>query len=243
MTLTEEQIRRYSRHIILPEVGGRGQKRIMEASVLLAGLGGAGSAAALYLAAAGVGRIVLWDPAPVTEADLTSAIAHTRDRLGQSRAASAAEPLRAINPEVEVIVEESEERAAARLNADWVVLLSTEPWQPLHDQALKQGARVVACGAHGTGGAVTLFQPGGPCLACLDANYLHTAGLYGEEAGEAPLAAAAGVIGLMAAAEVIKQILGKGISLAGRLLTYDGWNAAVCEHKLEGRGNCPVCGA
>lgn len=243
MTLTEEQIRRYSRHIIMPEVGGRGQKRILESSVLLAGLGGAGSAAALYLAAAGVGRIALWDPAPVTEADLTAAIAHTHDRLGQSRAASAAERLRAINPEAEVIVEESEASAAARLNADWVVLLSAEPWQPLHDQALKQGASVVACGAHGTGGAVTVFRQGGPCLACLDANSLREVGLYGEETGEAPLAAAAGVVGLTAAAEVIKLILGKGILLAGRVLTYDGWTAAVDEQKLEGRGNCPVCGA
>lgn len=243
MTLTEEQIRRYSRHIILPEVGGRGQKRILEASVLLAGLGGAGSAAALYLAAAGVGRIALWDPAPVTEADLAAAIGHTLDRLGQNRAASVAEPLRAINPEVEVIVAESEAGAAALLDGDWMVLLSTEPWQPLHDQALKQGARVVACGAHGAGGAVTVFQQGGPCLACLDPNFLREIGLYGEEPGEAPLAAAAGSIGLIAAAEVIKLILGKGITLAGRALIYDGWKAAVNEQNLEGRGSCPVCGA
>lgn len=243
MMLTEEQIHRYSRHIILPEVGGRGQKRILEASVLLAGLGGAGSAAVLYLAAAGVGRIALWDPAPVTEADLTAAMAHTRAHLGLSRAASAAKAALAINPGVSVMLEESEDSAAEMLGPDWVVLLSAGPWRSLHDRAIRQGAKVVACGAHGAGGAVTLFQPGGPCLACSDADLLREARLYGEEAGESPVAAAAGVVGLMAAAEVIKVILGKGTGLVGRLLTYDGWEAAVDELPLKGRGGCPICGA
>lgn len=243
MKLTEAEILRYSRHIILPEVGGRGQKRILNASVLLAGLGAAGSAAALYLAAAGVGRITLWDPAPVTEADLASGIAHTRERLGQSRAGSAAEAVGAINPAAEVQVVATAADAVAQVGPDQLVLLSTAPWQALHDTAVARGARVIACGVHGAAGAVTVFQKGGPCLACLPREPLQAAGLYGEEEGETALAAAAGVVGIAAATEAVKLILGVGRPLAGRLLAYDGWCAALREEPLQGAPGCPVCGA
>jgi len=241
--LTEEQIRRYSRHIILPEVGGRGQRRILEASVVLGGLGAAGSVAAMYLAAAGVGRITLWDPAPVTEADLAAAVAYTVDKVGQNRAAAAAEVLRAINPDVTVQVAASEAEAGAGIEPGGVVLLSAGEWRPLHDRAIREGARVVACGVHGAEGAFTVLQPGGPCLACLPPAVLQEAGLWPEEPENPPLAPVAGVVGLGAATEVIKLILGVGVPLAGRLLRYEGWSASFRDQSLAVSGGCPVCGA
>jgi molybdopterin/thiamine biosynthesis adenylyltransferase len=240
-SLTEQEIVRYSRHIILPEVGGRGQKKLKGASVLLAGLGAAGSAAALYLAAAGIGRITLWDPALVTPQDLEGGIAHDRSRLGTPRSRSAAVPLRAINPDSEVAVLDRENDVAGAMPDYQVALLSGGDWLDLEPAALKAGASAVLYAAHGARGAVTVARPEGPCLDCLGGVRAQALGLYPEEGGAAAVAAAAGVVGVVAATEAIKLIVGTGSPLTGRVLRYDGWLARFDEDFFERVPGCPVC--
>lgn len=225
MSLTEQEIIRYSRHIILPEVGGRGQRKLKEASVLLAGVGAAGSAAALYLAAAGIGRITLWDPSLVVSADLASSIAHDQSRLGTPRARSAAVPLRAINPAASVEVLDRESDVVGALPEYHVVLLSTGDWSMLEPAVLHAGGSAVLYGVQGARGAVTVTRPGGPSLQAIGSARAAALGLAPEESGVPAVAAAAGVIGVVAATEAIKLILGAGSPLAGRILCYDGWSA------------------
>lgn len=140
MSLTEQEIRRYSRHIILPEVGGRGQRKLKAAAVLVAGVGATGSAAAHYLAAAGIGQITLWDP----EA---------------SRAQSVSLALKAINPDAQVEIAVNAEDA---LPGHQVVVASMGEWATLLDAAGRSGAAAIVCGTQGAGGAVTALQAGEP---------------------------------------------------------------------------------
>ncbi|HYG60475.1 MAG TPA: ThiF family adenylyltransferase, partial [Symbiobacteriaceae bacterium] len=146
MSLSEQEIIRYSRHIILPEVGGRGQQKLKAGAILLAGLGAAGSAAAMYLAAAGVGRLTLWDPGVVTAQDLVGAIAHDRGRIGWPRARSAAVPLRAIQPGARVEVLDRESDVAGCLPEHHILLLSAGNWAQLDEPALRGGTPVIYCG-------------------------------------------------------------------------------------------------
>lgn len=239
--LTEQDILRYSRHIILPEVGGRGQKRIKGASVLVAGLGAAGSAAALYLAAAGVGRLTLWDPALLTEADLAQAIAHAQNHLGRSRAASAREKLVAINPDAEVTASEDPDALPGLVEGHDVVVATCGDWTALQSAVLRAGAAVVFAGVHGAAGAAFAHRPGEPCLGCIPPEGREAAGLHPEGEGPA-VAAAAGVVGVAAATEALKLILNIGAPLTGRLWRYDGWAAAFRESRVARRADCPLCG-
>jgi molybdopterin/thiamine biosynthesis adenylyltransferase len=241
MSLTEQEILRYSRHIILPEVGGRGQKKLKGAAVLIAGLGPAGSAAALYLAAAGIGRITLWDPGLVTPADLEAAIAHDRHRLGMDRARSAREALTAINPDAEVAALEREGDVAGAVAAHQVVVATTGDWAGLQAEAARTGAAAVFAAAHGGGGAVMAYKPGEPCLGCVDPERARSLGLRPEGEGGA-VAAAAGVVGVAAATEAVKLILGAGTPLTGRILAYDGWEARFREVPVHRSPACPICG-
>lgn len=242
MSLTEQDIIRYSRHIILPEVGGRGQKKLKAGSVLLCGAGAAGSAAALYLAAAGIGRLTLWDPGLVTPQDLESGIAHTTARVGEPRARSAAEPMRAIYPEAQVEVLDRESDVYSALPEYQVVLLESGDWQALEAGALKAGASAVLYAVHGASGAVTVTRPAGPCLHCLGAQQARAWGLAPGEGALPAVSAAAGVIGVMAATEAIKLILGIGQPLVGRVIRYDGWLARFEEETYSRAAECPVCG-
>ncbi|MDF2630096.1 MAG: molybdopterin biosynthesis protein [Symbiobacteriaceae bacterium] len=235
MSLSDQDVIRFSRHIILPEVGGRGQKRLKEASVLVAGLGASGSAAALYLAAAGVGGLTLWDPGVVTPQDLQGAIAHDWSRIGLPRARSAAVPLRAIYPENRMDVLEREADLLGDLPAHNVVVLSAGNWAELGPAAVRGGASAVFCGAHGADGAVTVVTPGSPCLGCLGAEQASLLGLFPDHGG---IAAAAGVVGVMAATEAIKLILGVGTPLAGRVMRYNGWDCRFEEASFGAREGC-----
>lgn len=241
MSLTEQEIIRYSRHIILPEVGGRGQKKLKAASVLLAGLGPAGSAAALYLAAAGIGRLTLWDSGLVTPQDLEGAIAHDTARIGQPRARSAALPLSRINPDATVEVLDRESDVVGAVPAHQVIVASAGDWAELTGVAYRSGAGAVLCGVHGASGAVTVVRAGEPCLDCLGVEKARTLGLFPD--GTAAVAAAAGVVGVMAATEAVKLILGVGTPLFGRVLAYDGWAATFSDEFYQKRPGCPVCGA
>ncbi|MBP2017221.1 adenylyltransferase/sulfurtransferase [Symbiobacterium terraclitae] len=245
MSLTEQEILRYSRHIILPEVGGRGQKRIKAASVLVAGQGAAGSAAGMYLAAAGVGRITLWDPAELAAADLSGAIAHTLARIGQNRAESGRAKLEAINPDAEVKAVADPDALPALVAGHQVVVATTGDWDAVQAAAIASGAAVVFAGARGASGALFAYRPGEPCLGCIGADRAAEAGLVPEAGGTGGdgrvVAAAGGVIGTAAATEALKLILGIGTPLTGRLLRYDGWEARFRESGVARRAECPLC--
>ncbi len=241
MSLTEQEILRYSRHIILPEVGGRGQRKLKAASVLVAGVGASGSAAALYLAAAGIGQITLWDPSLLAPADLESGIAHSTSRIGQPRARSAATAMRAINPDAVIECLDRESDVVGAVGEHHLVLASAGDFAALARTALQSGAAAVLCGAHGAGGAAAVFRQGQPCFDCLGAARAQALGLYPEE-GAPALAAAAGVVGVVAATEAVKLILGAGTPLFGRVLCYDGWTAQFREEFFEKGVGCPRCG-
>jgi len=255
MSLTEQEILRYSRHIILPEVGGRGQKRIKASSVLVAGLGAAGSPAAMYLAAAGVGRITLWDPADLTAADLTGAIAHTRARIGQNRAESGRAKLEGINPDAEINAVTDPDVLPALVAGHQVVVATTGDWTAVQSAAAASGAAVVFAGVHGASGALFAYRPGEPCLGCIGPDAAADAGLLPEETGSGDVdtrfagsggvgrvvSAAGGVIGTAAATEALKLILGIGTPLTGRILRYDGWDARFREVRVTRRSDCSLC--
>jgi len=240
MSLTEQEILRYSRHIILPEVGGRGQKRIKAASVLIAGLGAVGSAAALYLAAAGVGRITLWDAAALTEEDLTGAIAHARSRIGQNRAVSASASLAAINPDAAVTALSVSCAPVEAVGDHQVVMATMGDWMALQAEAIRCEVPLVFAGASGGSGAAMAYRPGEPCLGCVDEDRAAALGLRPEGATGA-VSAAAGVIGVAGATEVIKLILGVGTPLTGRILAYDGWESRFREAPVVRREDCRLC--
>lgn len=244
MSLTEQEILRYSRHIILPEVGGRGQKRIKASAVLVAGIGAAGSAAAMYLAAAGVGRITLWDPAVLTAADLSGAIAHTRVRIGQNRAESGRAKLEAINPDANITAITAPDALPALVAGHQVVVATTGDWTAVQAAAIASGVAVVFAGVHGATGAVFAYRPGEPCLGCIGADLAAGSSLLPEEAAGVDgrvVSAAGGVIGTAAATEALKLILGIGTPLTGRLLRYDGWEARFREEPVTRRSGCSLC--
>lgn len=230
MSLTEQEVVRYSRHIILPEVGGRGQKKLKGASILLAGLGAAGSAAALYLAAAGVGHLTLWDGHLLTAQDLEGGIAHDRSRIGQPRARSAAVALRAINPAAQIDVLEREGDVAGAVAGRHLAVASSGDWQALSAAAAGSGAGLILYGTHGAEGAATALPAG---FEVPDLAAARGLGLFPEENSVPAVAAAAGVIGVVAATEAVKLILGVGTPLAGRILRYDGWTARFWEEALR----------
>lgn len=241
MSLTEQEILRYSRHIILPEVGGRGQRKLKGASVLIAGVGASGSAAALYLAAAGIGQISLWDPGLLTPQDLEGGIAHDASRIGLPRARSAASPMQRINPDARIELLDRESDVAGAVPEHHVVVASAGDWAPMVEAAYKSGAAVVLFGAHGAGGAAAAFRSGQPCPRCLGGERARSLGLY-PDGGAPVLAAAGGVVGVIAATETVKLILGIGSPLFGRVLCYDGWNAEFRDEEFAMVEGCPLCG-
>lgn len=241
MSLTEKEILRYSRHIILPEVGGRGQKRLKAASVLVAGVGPAGSAAGLYLAAAGIGKITIWDPGLVGPQDLEAAIAHDRSRIGLPRARSARHSFLAINPDAEIAVLERESDVIGAMAEHQITLATTGDWLGLQQEALRLGAPAVFGACHGASGAAMAYKAGEPCLGCVEPERALALGLRPEGEGPA-VAAAAGVVGVVAATEAVKLIIGTGTPLTGRILAYDGWEARFKEVPVSRRESCPICG-
>jgi len=247
--LTEAQLDRYSRHILLPEVGERGQEKLLKGKVLLLGAGGLGSPAALYLAAAGVGTLGLVDADTVDASNLQRQILHATSRLGQLKVDSAEVAIKDLNPDVRVI------KYKERLNSENVDRIFGEGWDAIVDGCDNFPTRYLVNDAslfhkipviHGSifrfDGQVTTFMPfEGPCYRCL----------YPEPppAHLAPSCAEAGVlgilpglIGVLQATEAVKLILGQGDVLNGRLLTYDSMRMTVRTLKLRRDKTCPACG-
>ena len=246
--LSQEEVQRYSRHLILPEVGLEGQRRLKAARVLCVGAGGLGSPAALYLAAAGVGTIGIVDFDAVDASNLQRQILHGTSDVGRSKLASARARLTELNPHVTV---ESYETALTSANAleifrDFDVILDgTDNFATrylVNDACVLLGKP----NAYGSifrfeGQASVFATTGGPCYRCLYPEP-PPPGLVPSCAEGGVLGVLPGVIGTIQATETVKLILGAPNTLAGRLLLYDAWNMAFRELKLRRDPACPVCG-
>lgn len=245
--LTDEQLLRYSRHILLPQVDVQGQEAFAKARVLIVGVGGLGSPVALYLAASGVGQLVLVDDDVVEISNLQRQIAHTESKLGETKVASAAQAVAALNRHVSV--ETIDRRLAGdELNqqvakADVVVDCSDNfSTRAAVNKACVQHKKPLVSGAAiRTDGQLAVFdarRENSPCYQCLY-------DITGEEnlscAESGVLAPVVGIIGSMQALEVLKLIAPVGESLVGRLLLFDGMTSRWRELKLARDPECPVC--
>ncbi|MFO1325842.1 MAG: HesA/MoeB/ThiF family protein [Rubrivivax sp.] len=247
--MNDDQLLRYSRHLLLDDIGIEGQQRLLDAHALVIGAGGLGSPVALYLGTAGVGRLTLVDHDTVDLTNLQRQIAHDRSRVGQPKAESAAHSVRAINPDVQLRA--LARRADAALldelvaGAD-VVLDCTDNFRTRHAvnaACVRHRKPLVSGAAIGFDGQISVYDtrdPDTPCYGCLfppDAAYEEVAcatmGVF------APLV---GIIGTMQAAEALKLLAGVGRSLAGRLLMLDGRTMSWDEVRLARQPQCPVCG-
>ncbi|HUJ25050.1 MAG TPA: molybdopterin-synthase adenylyltransferase MoeB [Myxococcales bacterium] len=249
LRLTEAQRSRYSRHLLIPEVGEAGQAKLLKSKMLLIGAGGLGSPAALYLAAAGVGRLGIVDDDVVDESNLQRQILHATDRVGMPKTESARKTIQGLNPDVAV------DEHRLRLNRDNAMELFSQ-YDVIVDGSDNFGTRYLvndACvllnkpNVHGSifrfDGQATTFVPGGgrPCYRCLFpeppppelAPSCQEAGVLGVLPG---------IIGLVQAVEAVKLVLGKGEPLVGRLLLYDALEQKFREVKYARDPDCPSCG-
>ena len=237
--LNHEELERYARHIIMPEVGREGQERLKSSSVLLVGAGGLGSPAALYLAAAGFGRIGVVDFDTVELSNLQRQVIHTTDDLGKSKVQSAKETIQAINPDV--LVREHEERLTIdnvmEIISDYDLIVDGTdnfPTRFLLNDACVMGKKPIVYGAiFRFEGQVSVFAPGqGPCYRCLIPEMPPPGSVPRcQEAGV--LGILPGIIGALQATEAIKLVLGVGQSLIGRLLLFDALDMVLTEMKLR----------
>ncbi len=246
--LTHDQLTRYSRHFILPQVGEKGQLKLLEAKVLLIGAGGLGSPAALYLAAAGVGTMGIVDSDVVDLSNLQRQILHTTDRIGVPKTESAKETLLALNPDL--TVKTYQERLTSKnimdIIADYEIIVDGCDNFPtrylVNDACVLAGKTNVHGSIFQFEGQCTIFEPGeGPCYRCLYPSP-PPPGLVPscQEAGV--LGVLPGIIGVIQATETVKCILGQGETLVGRLLTYDALKMKFRELRLRKDPACPICG-
>ncbi len=246
-TLSAEQRNRYQRHLLLPEVGEKGQQKLLESKVLMLGAGGLGSPASLYLAAAGVGTIGVIDMDVVDFSNLQRQILHNIDRVGDRKVDSAKKTLTLLNPDVNVVTYD------VRLGADNVldiidgydlVVDGTDNFPTrylLNDASLKKNVPVVMGAIFRFEGQVSVFKPyQGPCYRCMLPEP-PPAELAPSCAEAGVLGVLPGIIGSLQAMEAIKLLLGLGDSLVGRLLTYDALEQSFRTFKLRRDPNCPAC--
>ncbi len=245
---TEEEIRRYSRHILLPEVGGAGQKKINQARVLLVGAGGLGAPVGYYLAAAGVGKIGIVDADQVELSNLQRQVVHSTQDLGKNKAESERETLLALNPGIEVIA--YPERVTSRnmfslLEGYDIVVDGSDNFPTrylVNDACVLTGKPLSHGSVFRFHGQVMTIVPGeGPCYRCLFREP-PPPGMTAscEEAGV--LGVLPGMIGLLQATEVLKLILNQGQVLNGRLLTYEALEMEFKSIRVRKDPDCPVCG-
>ncbi len=248
MQFTDEQIERYSRQIILPEVGGKGQEKLLNASVLLIGCGGLGSPCAYYLTAAGVGTLGLVDSDKVELNNLQRQIVHFTDDVGKPKALSAAEKLHKLNPDVKVVPHNTRLTSANILDIvkDYDIVIDGSDNFPtrylVNDACVMSSKPLVHAGIlRFDGQAMTILPKEGPCYRCVFPDPPPPGMIPScQEAGI--IGSVAGMLGLIQAAEAIKYILGIGELLMGKLLVID--TLAMEFRKLTIRRNpdCPVCG-
>ena len=247
-TMSEAQAKRYSRHLLVPEVGEEGQFKLLDSRVLLIGAGGLGSPATYYLAAAGVGTIGIIDADVVDDSNLQRQILHNTQRIGQYKAESARETIEALNPDVKVIthIERLDESNVARIIADYDVILDGTDNFPtrylLNDAALIANKPVVHGSVFRFEGQLTVFKPyEGPCYRCLYPEPPPMA-LAPSCAEAGVLGVLPGIIGILQATETIKLLLCIGDPLVGRMMTYDALAGEFNELRLFRDPKCAACG-
>jgi molybdopterin/thiamine biosynthesis adenylyltransferase len=245
--MSAEQRERYSRHLLLPEVGVEGQQKLLDAKVLLLGAGGLGSPAALYLAAAGVGTLGIVDDDVVDISNLQRQVIHTSDRVGVAKVDSAEETIRGLNPDVQVVKHKlrlGPENIMDVLPGYDIVVDGLDNFPTrylLNDASVRLQIPVVSAAILGFDGQLSVFKPyEGPCYRCLfpvppPPELAPSCGANGV------LGVLPGTMGLLQATEVIKLILGVGEPLIGRLLMYDALGATVTEVKVRRDPECPIC--
>ena len=244
---TEEQVKRYSRHIILPQIGGKGQRKLLEARVLLIGAGGLGSPAGLYLAAAGVGRLGVVDFDCVDLSNLQRQVLHHTRDLGRPKVISATDTITAINPDVQVVQHPVRltRHNALEVFADYDVIVDGSdnfPTRYLVNDAcvLSRKPNVHGSIFHFEGQATT-FLPGKGCYRCLYPEPPPPGSVPScQEAGV--LGVLPGVVGLIQATEALKLILGLGTTLSGYLLLYDALEMEFRKLHIKRNPACPICG-
>jgi len=248
-SLDAEKRQRYSRHLLIPEVGEEGQLKLLDARILLIGAGGLGSPASLYLAAAGVGRLGIVDDDRVDASNLQRQIAHSTETLGEWKADSAKRTIEALNPDVEVVTykERITSENVDRILADgWDVIVDGADNFPtrylLNDAAVWHDIPIVHGSIYRFEGQVTVFKPHeGPCYRCLFPQppppELAPSCAEGGVLGVLP-----GIVGSLQASEALKLALGIGESLSGRLLLFDALSTEFNEVTLRRDPDCPVCG-
>ena len=246
-TLSPEQRERYSRHLLVPEVGPEGQQKLLDAKVLLLGAGGLGSPAALYLAAAGVGTLGIVDDDVVDLSNLQRQVIHSTEKIGVPKVDSAEEAMKALNPDVDVVKYRTRLDASniMEIVAGYDIVVDGVDNFPtrylLNDATVRLGIPVVSASILGFDGQLSVFKPyDGPCYRCLypvppPAELAPSCGANGV------LGVLPGTMGLLQATEVVKLIVGAGDPLVGRLLLYDALEATFTELKVRRDPECPIC--
>lgn len=246
--LKDDQVERYSRQILLPNVGGEGQNKLLSAKVLIIGAGGLGSPAALYLAAAGIGRIGIVDSDKVELNNLQRQILHSTKRVGRAKVESAKETIAALNPDVEVVPFKVRLTSENILDVikDYDIIIDGSDNFPtrflVNDACVLSGKPL----SHGgifrfDGQAMTIIPGKGPCYRCLFPEPPPPGAMPScQEAGI--LGAVAGVIGVIQANEVLKFVLGIGQMLVGRLLVFNALDSYFRIVKVPKNKDCPICG-
>lgn len=248
---TEEQIERYSRHIILPEVGGEGQSRLLEAKVFMIGAGGLGSPVAYYLAAAGVGTIGIADADVVDMSNLQRQIIHNQDRVGMPKVESARETMQSLNPDVQVKTYNhriSEENVRDIIREYDLVIDGCDNFPTrflVNDACFFEKKTLVSGAMFRFEGQVATFKPHadaeGPCYRCLYPEP-PPEGLVPSCSEAGILGALAGAVGTIQAVEAIKELLDIGESLTGHLMTFDALRMEWKKLRLRKDPACPLCG-
>ena len=246
-TLTPYQVQRYSRHIIMPQVGSVGQRKLLASKVLIVGAGGLGSPIAIYLTLAGVGTIGIVDFDTVDVTNLQRQILHQNDDIGRPKALSAQETLKAYNPDVNVRIHEepiTSENAFDIIPQYDIIINGADNFPArylVNDAAYLSGKPLIDGSILLFDGQATVYLPGQGCYRCLFPTP--------PPPGEVPSCAEAGVLGMLPglvgsiqATETVKQILGVGESLSGRLLLIDALDMDFRAVKIRRNPDCPLCG-
>ena len=251
MKLTENQLQRYARHIVLPEVGGIGQTKLLQARVLVVGAGGLGAPLLLYLAAAGVGTLGVVDDDAVDLSNLQRQVIHATDRIGMPKVDSAAEAVAAVNPEVRLVAHPARLGSdnAAQLIAGYDVIAdgsdNFETRFTLNDACHEAGKTLVAAALLRFEGQLATFKSGLgeglPCYRCLYSSP-PPPGMIPSCAEGGVLGALAGTMGSLQATEILKEVMGIGESLAGHLLIYDALTTTIRKMALKRDPRCATCG-
>ncbi len=246
--MTPEEIERYARHIVLREIGGPGQNKLLSAKLLCVGAGGLGSPALLYLAAAGVGTLGIVDNDLVSLSNLQRQVLHETEAIGEAKTASAVRALARVNPQIEVIEHNTrltEHNIDEVISGYDIVLDGTDNFATrylINAACVRAKTPLVSAAMSQWEGQISLYDPanGGPCYQCVFPE-APAEGLAPNCAQAGVMGALAGVMGSMMAGEAIKLITGAGQVLRGELLMYDALYGEIRKLKTTARPSCPIC--